>query len=352
MLLRNKYDKETLFKKLQTENFERKTLSFYRYCTIHNPNELRDELYEEWGNLNVLGRIYLAKEGINAQLNVPKPNLEQFINTLEAREIFKSMPFKWAVEEKESFLKLKIKVRNKIVADGLNDNTFDITNVGNHLTAEEFNEAMNSDDTIVVDMRNHYESEIGHFENALLPKVETFKEELPVVKNLLEDKKDKKILLYCTGGIRCEKASAYLKHNGFEDVNQLYGGIIEYHKQVKEKELPNKFVGKNFVFDDRLAERISDDVIAVCHQCGNPSDDHTNCANVGCNLLFIQCSSCKTDYKNTCTPRCKAIIELPEEVQKERRKGSKVKKRFNKGLEHPEALRALIAEQQKNGFNL
>lgn len=352
MVLHNKYDKETLQKKLLQEGFRRRTISFYRYVNIEDPYLLRDELFQEWSDLGVLGRIYLAKEGVNAQLNVPEHNVDAFRDNLEKRKIFKGMPFKWAVEEEDSFLKLKIKVRYKIVADGLNDGSYDVSNVGKHLSAQEFNEALEDENTIVVDMRNHYESEIGHFQKAILPQVETFREELPKVKEALEDKKDNKILLYCTGGIRCEKASAYLKHHGFKDVNQLFGGIIDYQKQVKEQHLDNKFIGKNFVFDDRLGERITDDVISSCHQCGEPCDEHTNCANVGCNLLFIQCAKCKEKYANCCTPKCKTIYSLPEEEQKKMRAGKEVRKRFNKGVLNPEGLRAEIRKQEEQGINL
>ena len=170
-------------------------------------------------------------------------------------------------------------------------------------------------------MRNHYESEVGHFQGAILPDADTFREELPLVIDELKDKKDKKVLLYCTGGIRCEKASAYLKHNGFKDVNQLYGGIISYAHQIKEKGLENKFIGKNFVFDERLGERITDDIIATCHQCGNSCDDHTNCKNDDCHLLFIQCKSCAEKYQGCCTPECQEVTNLPVEDQRKLRKG-------------------------------
>ncbi|MCI5056069.1 MAG: rhodanese-related sulfurtransferase [Flavobacteriales bacterium] len=351
MVLHNKYDKETLKKFLDQEGLERTTLSFYRYVILEDLETLRDQLYAEWEALKVLGRIYIAREGINAQLNVPSENLDAFRENLESRVAFKSMPFKVAVEEEDSFLKLKIKIRNKIVADGLDDEEYDVTNVGTHLSAKEFNEAIKNG-AIVVDMRNHYESEVGHFEGAILPQVDTFREELPKVKDELEDKKDEKILLYCTGGIRCEKASAYLKHHGFKDVNQLHGGIIDYKHQVDNEGLENKFIGKNFVFDDRLAEKISDDIIAKCHQCGAPCDDHTNCSNVGCNLLFIQCPNCKAKFENCCTPKCKEINALPEETQKEMRKGKLERKRFNKGLQNPDELKDKIKDQLENGFNI
>lgn len=324
MTLRNLVNKEELKEKLQTEKIKRITISFYKYVKISNPNELRDKLYQEWSDLGVFGRIYLAKEGINAQFNVPEKNFDKFKTQLYSYKEFKDIPFKIAIEDDgKSFYKLTIKVKDKIVADGLEDSTFDVTNTGKHLTAEEFNEAMKDQNTIVVDMRNQYESEVGHFEGAICPDADTFREELPMVKEELKGKENKKILLYCTGGIRCEKASAYLKHNGFEDTNQLHGGIIEYKKQVDEEGLECKFKGKNFVFDERVGERITEEVISNCHQCGESCDSHTNCKNDDCHLLFIQCDKCKDKHQGCCTPKCMEIASLAIEEQRKLRKGRK-----------------------------
>lgn len=322
MLLHNRIDKRELKKRLMEEPIKRITLSFYRYVIIDTPNEYRDELYKRWDALNVKGRIYVAREGINAQLSVPEEHFETFRKDIDSDKYLTNVPFKIAVEDDgKSFYKLLLKVRKKIVADGLNDDAFDVTNVGKHLSAKEFNEALEQEGTVVVDMRNHYESEVGRFENAICPDVDTFREELEWVTENLKDKKDKKVLLYCTGGIRCEKASAYFKHEGFKDVNQLHGGIIDYARQIKQEGLESKFKGKNFVFDERLGEKITHDVISVCHQCGEPCDDHTNCANDDCHLLFIQCEKCKKKMKNCCTPECISISELPIEEQRKLRKG-------------------------------
>ncbi len=324
MVLHNKLSKEELKKKLAEEDFKRITLSFYRYVMIENPNAFRDLLYQAWAELKVLGRIYLAHEGINAQLSVPEFNFEAFKKQLYEIALFNNVPFKIAVEDDgKSFYKLIVREKSKIVADGLNDAAFDVTNVGKHLTAKEFNEAIADPDTVLVDMRNHYESEVGKFEGAICPDADTFKEELPMVLDLIQDKKDKKLVLYCTGGIRCEKASAYFKHHGFQDVNQLYGGIIDYVRQVKAEGLETKFVGKNFVFDSRMGERISEEVISVCHQCGNKSDRNVNCANDDCHLLFIQCEACGEKLEGCCTPECQEIIHLPLEEQRLRRKGQR-----------------------------
>ena len=173
-------------------------------------------------------------------------------------------------------------------------------------------------------MRNHYESEIGHFEGAITPDVDTFRDSLPLIEEDLQShKKDKNIVMYCTGGIRCEKASAYFKYKGFENVFQLEGGIIGYTRQVKAQGLDNKFRGKNFVFDQRRAEQISNEVIAVCHQCGTLCDTHVNCANEACHLLFIQCPTCAEAHNNCCSDACSDIVRLPEDEQKLLRKGTK-----------------------------
>lgn len=333
MALYNRIDKKLLKERMQHIPYQRTTLSFYQYHQIADPSTFRDELYKKLESVEVWGRIYVANEGINAQISVPSKSLNDFCSLLYSIPFLDGVRLNIAVEDDgKSFFKLKILVRKKIVADGLNDDTFDVTNSGKHLDAISFNKLANNPDTVIVDMRNHYESEVGHFKNAVLPDVDTFRESLPVVVKMLEDKKDQNVIMYCTGGIRCEKASAWMKHNGFKNVFQLNGGIIEYARQVNEQGLENKFVGKNFVFDERLGERISEDIISVCHQCGKACDTHTNCKNDGCHLLFIQCEECATKLNGCCSEECKDIIALPEDQQKELRKGiNKGRQVFKKG---------------------
>lgn len=312
----------------------RLTLSFYAYAHILDPTQFRNELFLAWNTLDVLGRIYVATEGINAQLSLPADHFYNFKNSIEEYSFMKSIRLNIAVEQDDlSFLKLTIKVRDKIVADGLNDDTLDVTNIGIHLKAKEFNILLEDPNTIVVDMRNHYESEIGHFTNAIKPDVDTFRESLPIIEEQLGNhKEDKNLLMYCTGGIRCEKASAYFKHKGFKNVYQLEGGIIEYTRQIKEEGLESKFIGKNFVFDQRLGERITDDIVSNCHQCGKPCDVHTNCANDGCHLLFIQCDDCKELLENCCSYECQEVMHLPMDEQIKLRQGLKNgNKIFKKG---------------------
>jgi UPF0176 protein len=312
-ILYNRVNRRELKARLQQDNVPRRTLSYYKYVNLPDPQAFRDELYARYMALGVLGRIYVAREGVNAQLSVPEANWVDFLALMDEYPFFRGLRLNIAVEaDGKSFFALIIKVRDKIVADGIDDPTFNPSDTGTHLNAADFNTLTEDPNTIVVDMRNHYESEVGHFKGAITPDVATFREELPYVADLLADQKDKNIVMYCTGGIRCEKASAYLKYRGFDKVYQLEGGIIEYARQVEMQQLDNKFVGKNFVFDERLGERISPEVIAHCHQCGTSADTHVNCANVYCHILFIQCPDCGTQYEGCCSELCRDFNRLPE----------------------------------------
>lgn len=320
------------------ETEPRKTVSFYKYFPIADPQAFRDCLYQQFAELKVFGRIYIAAEGINGQISVPENHFEQFKERLySADPALNGIRLNIAVDDDgKSFWVLRMKVRPKIVADGIDDPSFDMSQTGQYLKAEEFNQLAEKPGTIIVDMRNHYEYEVGHFENAIEVPSDTFRDQLPMAVDMLKDKKDQDIIMYCTGGIRCEKASAYLKHNGFKNVFHVEGGIIEYTRKAKEKGLPIKFKGKNFVFDERLGERITEDVIAVCHQCGAPCDDHTNCANDGCHLLFIQCSECAAKYEGCCSTDCVTEKNLPADKRRELRAGRKNDAMiFSKSKAHP-----------------
>ncbi|MAN28634.1 MULTISPECIES: oxygen-dependent tRNA uridine(34) hydroxylase TrhO [Mesonia] len=334
MQLYNKLSAKEREALLEEAGEDRLTISFYQYAKIGNPELFRNHLFVAWDQMEVLGRIYVAHEGINAQLSVPAKKFNTFKAFIDDIYFLKDIRLNIAIEQDlKSFLKLKIKVRSKILADGLNDETFDVTKKGEHVDAEKFNQLISDPNTILVDMRNHYESEIGHFQGAITPDVDTFRDSLDIIEeDLKEHKEDKNLVMYCTGGIRCEKASAYYKHKGFKKVFQLEGGIIEYTRQVREKEIENKFIGKNFVFDHRRAEKISEDVIAQCHQCGKPCDTHVNCANEACHLLFIQCEECAEKMDDCCSDHCKEIHALPYEEQKALRRGKhNSNKIFKKG---------------------
>lgn len=364
--LRNILHPDLLRERLASEQRVRTTLSFYRYVRLTEVEALRHALYEEWERLGVLGRIYLAQEGINAQVSVPTANLEAFRANLDGREAFRDVPWKIAVEDDgKSFLKLAIKVRRKIVADGLTDDAFDVTVVGRHLDAATFNRKL-EEGALVIDMRNNYECLIGHFEGAYLPKADTFRGAIEEVVEMLRAQPAQgsdqptctvappdrpssptEILLYCTGGIRCEKASAYLKHHGFANVNQLHGGIIDYTRQIKAQGLESKYKGRNFVFDERLAERITDDVVSHCMQCGAPCDRIANCQEASCNILLVQCPECARKYNDCCSPSCREIHQLPPDEQRAWRKGRNTRSSKTKAINDPEGLRRRIREEEE-----
>ncbi|HET6721884.1 MAG TPA: rhodanese-related sulfurtransferase [Chitinophagaceae bacterium] len=330
--LHNRVSQKELKQLLYLEVEPRTTISFYHYFPIGDPQHFRDELFAALAGLKVFGRIYVASEGINAQISVPQSNFDSLKSYLYSIQPLNGIRLNIAVDDDgKSFWVLKIKVRDKIVADGIQDPAFSMENKGRYVTAEEFNQLTADPDTIVVDMRNHYEFEVGHFEQAIEIPSDTFREQLPMAADMLKEEKNKNIIMYCTGGIRCEKASAFMLHQGFKNVFHLEGGIINYANQIKEKGLPNKFKGKNFVFDNRLGERITEEVIAKCHQCGKPADTHVNCANEGCHLLFIQCEACKEKFEGCCSKECLDFIYLPVEQQIELRKGiDKGRNIFNK----------------------
>ena len=316
----NKKSKIELKNNLTRERFDRITCSFYKYCFIKNPEDLRNNLYLDLVDLEILGRIYVSKEGINAQISIPEHNVEDFKSYIHSFDVFNDIKFKHAVEEGTSFLKLKILVRDEIVAYKVPQESYDMKKIGVHLKPVDFNRSIKEKDSILVDMRNYYESEVGRFKNAIIPDAHFSKELLPKVAEVLEGKEDKKVHLYCTGGIRCEKASSYLIKKGFKEVYQLEGGVIQYAHDIKKNNLKSEFIGKNFVFDDRMGERITNDIIAHCHQCKAPSDNHKNCKNDACHLLFIQCDKCSDKYNDCCSKDCSEFLQLDLDTQKKLRK--------------------------------
>ena len=337
-VLHNRINNEELKQRMLAETEPRTTVSFYKYFQVADPAAFRDELYIKFTELKVFGRIYVAHEGINAQVSVPSSNYEAFRDTLYASAAeLNGIRMNIALEDDgKSFWALRLKVRAKIVADGIDDPTFDPAKTGRYLKAAEYNELSAQPGTIIVDMRNHYEYEVGHFENAIEIPSDTFRDQLPMAVDMLKDKQDSTVIMYCTGGIRCEKASAYMLHNGFKNVFHVEGGIIEYARKAKEEHLPLKFKGKNFVFDERLGERITEDIIAQCHICGTPCDTHTNCLNDGCHLLFIQSEACAARYEGCCSEECREEKNLPEDLQRERRAGRENGPMiFNKSKQHP-----------------
>ena len=318
--LYNIYGKEQLKERLNDENFNRITCSFYNYHIIEDLESTRDSLYSDLDALDILGRVYIADEGINAQFNIPDYNWDAFLSLNNKYPFLKKIKIKKAIQEGVSFLKLKVMIKDEIVAWGISKNDYDMRQTGQHLNATEFNSLIENEDTLLIDMRNNYESEVGRFKNAVCPKSKRSKDLIKEVKDVIKNHGNKNIAIYCTGGIRCEKASSHLIKEGYKNIFQLEGGIIEYAHQIKKNNLKSKFIGKNFVFDDRLGERITDDIIADCHLCDSPSDKHINCNNDACHILFIICDECYTDLDGCCSSECQNIYHLPIEKQKEARK--------------------------------
>ena len=328
--LYNKKSKEELIKNLRSETFKRITCSFYKYTTINTPLQFRDSMYLYLDSLKILGRVYVATEGINAQVSVPDYIWNKFKIGIQNFRVLKNVPIKKAISDGDSFYKLVVKEKKEIVAYGVSDDLYDMNKVGQYLNAEQFNKAIDEGNTAVIDMRNFYETEVGRFKNAEIPQVEKSKDLLPEVRRMLNGREDHKVLLYCTGGIRCEKASSFLIKSGIENVKQLQGGIIQYAHDIRNKDMDSRFIGKNFVFDARLGERITKDIIANCHLCGSPSDNHRDCNNDTCHILFIQCKKCEEKLSGCCSNECKDFASLPMSKQKEMRKDPKrvIKKRY------------------------
>ena len=322
-ILHNTVSNKTLRAAAEKDATPRTTVSFYRYFNIADPQAFRDELYKQFRDIGVLGRIYVATEGINAQISVPTSRIEILRQIIyKADPALNNLRLNFAIEEiGTAFWVLRFKVRDKIVADGIEDPDFSVNKVGTYLNPSEVNAMLDDPEAIFVDMRNHYEYEVGRFEGAIEVPSDTFREQLPMALEMFKAQKDKKMVMYCTGGIRCEKATAYMRHHGFDNVYHVEGGIIDYTRKAKEEGLEVRFQGKNFVFDERMGERITDHVLASCHQCGTTCDTHVNCANENCHLLFIQCPTCATTYENCCTPDCQTIAKLPASERKALRKG-------------------------------
>ena len=331
--LHNRVDRRVLKERLEDSLVPRTTISFYKYAKIGNVSLFRDHLFLLLDKIETYGRIYVANEGINGQISVPTENMDVLRSALNQITFLENCRLNVAIEDDgKSFYKLIIKIKPKIVADGIIDETFSVADNAQHINAAEYNSLTSKEGTIVIDMRNHYEHEVGHFKGALRPDVETFRESLPIVEKILIENKEKDVIMYCTGGIRCEKATAYFKHRGFDNLYQLDGGVIEYTRQAKEADIENKFIGKNFVFDDRLGEKISNDIVSNCHQCGKPSDRHTNCCNDACHILFIQCSECTEKYRNCCSTKCSDFNFLSSSKRQELRQHLEFNgSRFGKG---------------------
>lgn len=275
-----------------------KVISFYRYAEIKDPQSLREELYLTCCECALLGRILLGKEGINGAVSGEGKNIELFKQKMTVYPLFSNLTFREQSCAKNAYHKLVVRVRKEIVAFGRN---VDINNKGIALSPQELKQWYDQKENfIIVDARNDYEYAVGKFKDAIGLPIKKFREFPQMLPNL-KPYQNKKLVLYCTGGIRCEKASAYLMQQGFKDVYQLEGGIINYVSQF-----PNTFwEGNCFIFDDRL---VSNDgkPITSCTFCSHECGEYINCYNLDCDKLFVCCQSCCLAMSNTCSAACSA----------------------------------------------
>lgn len=281
-------------------------LLYYQFYHETNPQAFRDEHQKFCEEMGLKGRVYIAHEGINGTVSGPIVACQKYQEFLRAHKGLEKIEFKAEDCDEHVFEKMKTKVRPYILNMGFQpgEDVDPSETTGRHLSPKEWRETIESNpDIVVLDIRNNYESKIGHFKNAICPDLSGFTEFKDWIPELKKKYQNKKILMYCTGGIRCEKYSSLLLREGFEDVNQLYGGILNYAKEEGGKH----FLGKCFVFDDRLVTDVdpeNQDVLAECHRCHKPEYRYVNCANMECNQLFIVCDECATQYEATCSDDC------------------------------------------------
>ena len=281
-----------------------KVISFYKYVDVENPKSLATE-HLDWCLANgVKGKVYLAKEGISGSVFGNDEVTSKYKNQLKSYKIFENVWFKETPTDQVAFNKMHVRVKNEIVNSGLNKTSLEYT--APKLTPEQLLKFYeHKKDFVIVDARNWYESKIGKFKNAITPQITHFREWPKVVESLSEYK-DKTIVTYCTGGIRCEKASAYMREQGFKDVYQIDGGILNYIQQFPD----TYWEGGMFVFDDRrVFEPNTKEELkytANCHFCGKPTSYHINCHNIDCDKIIVCCHDCKIENEYCCCDECRA----------------------------------------------
>lgn len=277
-------------------------LLYYKYVEIENPEELRDSQRELCIRLGLTGRILIGKEGINGTVAGQFDKIEEYKQVLRSDSRFSDIEFKESDSEGDPFGSLTVKARKEIVTLGTEA---DPKTSGKHLSPKEFREMIDRDDVVILDARNDYEHQIGKFKNAITLPIENFRDFKDAVQQIMH-LKDKKILTYCTGGIRCEKASSLLVKEGFKDVYQLHGGIVTFGKELPDDE---SWEGSCFVFDNRFKVTVGNkkNLISHCMNCDIKSDDVRNCCNAKCNKLIIQCDSCCEKTSGGCSPECTAL---------------------------------------------
>lgn len=278
-------------------------LLFYKFVNIENPEKFREEHQQFCNSLGIKGKVLVATEGINGSVSGTREQTEKYKENLKSDSRFTDIEFKEEVGLQHPFGKMIVRIKKEIIKLGVN---LDMSKTGEHLSPEEFIKlCKEKNDFVLLDTRNDYETKVGKFKNAIIPPIETFNEFPNFIKNS-NISKDTPIVMYCTGGIRCEKASAYMVQEGFKNVKQLHGGIINFCQQF-----PNTlWEGSCFVFDNRLTSNINQQSkpITYCIHCNTPCDLYRNCKNERCNALNFVCDNCKSKFQSCCSKECEKII--------------------------------------------
>jgi predicted sulfurtransferase len=293
-------------------------LLYYKYINIENPAAIATWQRSLCEGLHLTGRIILAGEGINGTVGGTDEQCQEYIAAMNNHELFGGIDFKTATGSSESFPKLKISIKNEIVRLGVDPTSVTVKDTGIHLTPDQAHELLSNrpDNLIILDTRNDYEWEVGRFEGAENPNIKTFREFPAYVEQNLERYKDKEVLMYCTGGVRCERASAFLvQKNVAAKVYQIEGGIHRYIEQHPD----GHFRGKNYVFDERIAVRANADILSTCLHCDIKSDDYTNCLNAFCNKHYTVCAPCNEQFANCCNENCKMLVTTNQTIKRDSR---------------------------------
>jgi len=283
-----------------------RVLLYYKYVTIEDPKAYAELHLAFCRALGVRGRILIAEEGINGTISGTIDQCDAYMHAMHMDPRFADMVFKCDEVDDHVFKKIFVRHRDEIVTLGLEDDVDPNEVTGKHLDPEEFFKELQGDDVIIIDARNDYEYDLGHFRNAIRPDVRTFKEFPQWVRENLAEHKEKKILAYCTGGIRCEKFTGFLLKEGFSDVSQLHGGIIRYSQ---DPDVQGKlFDGRCYVFDERVSVPVNhadgEKIVSHCRHCGRPSDRYVNCANLDCDIQFFCCEECEHPQRRSCSKEC------------------------------------------------
>ncbi len=285
-----------------------KILLFYQYVKLQNPEAIAKWQRKLCASLNLTGRILIGDEGINGTLGGTTQETDEYKKQMLAHESFADVDFKDSDGDASCFPRMQITVREEIVTIGKDKQKYNEKDGGVHLTPEQTHELIASqpDDLVILDARNQFEAEIGKFTDAIVPDIHVFRDFPEYIEKNADKFKDKQVLMYCTGGIRCERASTVVKkHTGAKKVFQMLGGIHRYAEKYPE----GFFRGKNYVFDRRIALKVNDDILSTCMLCKEKCDTYTNCLNALCNKHFICCATCKDTFNNTCSEACKTLVE-------------------------------------------